>query len=46
MSHKSWDSGLTLFMISSDSQWMEPDRWLYRDNSFTRELGGRNRGDQ
>ena len=33
MSRKPWAcvSGLTLFKISSDPQWMEPDRWLYRD---------------
>ena len=33
-------SGLILFIISSDPQWMESDRWLYRDNSCSRELGG------
>ena len=42
MSRKSWAwvSGLTLFIKSSDAQWMESDRWLYRDNSCSRELGG------
>ena len=42
MSRKSWArvSGLTLFIISSDAQWMESDRWVYRDNSCSRELGG------
>ena len=42
MSRKSWArvSGLTFFIISSDPQWMESDRWLYRDNSCYRELGG------
>ena len=46
MSRKSWTwvSGLTHFIISSDPQWMEPDRWLYRDNCCSRELGGQNRG--
>ena len=46
MSRKSWAlvSGLTVFIISSDPQWMESDRWLYRDNSCSRELGGQNGG--
>ena len=46
MSRKSWASvsGLTLFIISSDAQWMESDRWVYRDNSCSRELGGQNGG--
>ena len=46
MSRKScaWVSGLTLFIISSDPQWMESDRWLYRDNSCSRELGCQNGG--
>ena len=46
MSRKSWASvsGLTLFIISSDPQWIEPDRWLYLDNSCSRALGGHNGG--
>ena len=42
MSRKSWAcvSGHTFFIILNDPPWIESDRWLYRDNSCSRELGG------
>ena len=35
---------VSIFITSSDSQWMESDSWLYRDNSCSRELRDQNGG--